>query len=627
MSEYRARSILLIMVLVAQALAPTSVSAKLKIFSRSKSTIHLVELRSSPPDSPIAYERLIINSDSTSDRIVEHEQRPTRFIVKIKGKYKKDFSHGLKEGTALLAGIKLSPENKPRKIELIPRTTVDIAFLPRDSATRFSVTIYDKKRLVNAIRNARDSGDHQALATIRQQATDLNIPFDIYDNAPPSGAEQTPETGDRIADDITVQPVEPTVKPEGVTTEPPPAPSAERQEPVVEPRVPVAEPLGATAEYVISPDFSEGLRKFHTRDFEEAIPYLERHIASNRNDLESIFTCAIAHIEAGSYTKAKVYLEWLSHTKNPDPVVEYYLGQVYLHTDAYARAGACFDLAAHLAPGRFSDIDFYLGFAFHELEQYEDAKAAFKSFLNQDPSNAEFRKRAHQFLDRLDPPTDLSRNSDASATAPPDRDRLRDQDRKEVPGSAGDAHTQSTRSAEIPQKPESATVTPEPVIEAENAEASSETPGDSYIPNLADIPLTGYRRSSTRLGTLANHVVILHFWASWCAPCREEMPSLRRFYEQDYPRLKERGLRLVTVTNDHEDDKLEKFMAEVMTDVPPEFAIYKDPHYVVNEAFGLGGELPHTLVLNGQGHALHTSPGMLDWQNPDFLAMLSSFLD
>src|SRR5690554_4912180 len=65
----------------------------------------------------------------------------------------------------------------------------------------------------------------------------------------------------------------------------------------------------------------------------------------------------------------------------------------------------------------------------------------------------------------------------------------------------------------------------------------------SVAPDYAAVDLEG---NAVRLSDFDGEVVLLNIWATWCPPCREEMPSMQRLYEAAGPK----GLRMVAVSID-----------------------------------------------------------------------------
>jgi len=113
-------------------------------------------------------------------------------------------------------------------------------------------------------------------------------------------------------------------------------------------------------------------------------------------------------------------------------------------------------------------------------------------------------------------------------------------------------------------------------------------------------------------------VVVLNFWATWCAPCKQEMPTLAALAE----RFADRPLAVVTLAMDRAGpDRLRAFMAEVGAESLP---ILHDPKMATAPLLEIRG-LPLTLVVDGQGNEVYRHAGFADWSAPavvDFLEQL-----
>ncbi|MEX2499854.1 MAG: TlpA disulfide reductase family protein [Wenzhouxiangellaceae bacterium] len=116
-------------------------------------------------------------------------------------------------------------------------------------------------------------------------------------------------------------------------------------------------------------------------------------------------------------------------------------------------------------------------------------------------------------------------------------------------------------------------------------------------------------------------VVLLHFWASWCIPCRDEMNSLAEFWRHEYPELAEDGLRVVTISNDVRDKDLERFASEFELAFP----LYYDPYSRLTSRYGVRG-LPSTVVLDADGNVVEQILGGQDWLATGFIQRLRSLL-
>jgi thiol-disulfide isomerase/thioredoxin len=123
-----------------------------------------------------------------------------------------------------------------------------------------------------------------------------------------------------------------------------------------------------------------------------------------------------------------------------------------------------------------------------------------------------------------------------------------------------------------------------------------------------EVSLTDYR----------GKVVFLNFWATWCPPCKEELPSmdmLQRRYKDD-------GL-LVVALNDYEKKKVvKKFLAD--TDFS--FKVLYDPSGKVSEGYR-ASFLPTTFFINRDGDVVARAMGFRDWDSPEAHKVIEELLE
>jgi peroxiredoxin len=142
-------------------------------------------------------------------------------------------------------------------------------------------------------------------------------------------------------------------------------------------------------------------------------------------------------------------------------------------------------------------------------------------------------------------------------------------------------------------------------------QAMAKLEADDQLRQKADFTLTDLQGRSWTLHELRGKVVLVNFWATWCPPCRKEMPDLEALYN----RFKDQGLVILAIS-DEEAGKVQPFITERKITYP----VMLDPGRKVNEMFQVEG-IPKSFVYNRAGKLVAQSIDMRT--RGQFLQMLA----
>ncbi|MDR2478561.1 MAG: redoxin domain-containing protein [Treponema sp.] len=123
--------------------------------------------------------------------------------------------------------------------------------------------------------------------------------------------------------------------------------------------------------------------------------------------------------------------------------------------------------------------------------------------------------------------------------------------------------------------------------------------------------------TNQRLSDLRGKVVFLNFWATWCGPCRMEMPSMEAVYQ----RLKDQGFAILAVNVGESRDQVAPFMRETKLSFPAAL----DEKGIIGGHYGVQA-LPTTYILDRRGLIVARMVGSIDWNQPGIIAAFESLL-
>jgi peroxiredoxin len=135
----------------------------------------------------------------------------------------------------------------------------------------------------------------------------------------------------------------------------------------------------------------------------------------------------------------------------------------------------------------------------------------------------------------------------------------------------------------------------------------------------AAFKLTDLSGDPVSLADLRGKVVFLNIWATWCAPCREEMPSMEKLYQRLHGN---KGFVMLAVS---QDTSGRTEVASYVKKHGYHFDVLLDPKNSVAEAYNVTG-VPETFIIDGAGRIVAHHSGAFDWSQPEIRDALEELL-
>ena len=137
---------------------------------------------------------------------------------------------------------------------------------------------------------------------------------------------------------------------------------------------------------------------------------------------------------------------------------------------------------------------------------------------------------------------------------------------------------------------------------------------DKPAPKFSLVDTEGKR---VELAAMEGQVVFVNFWATWCPPCREEMPSMLRLHQK----MQGKPFTLVTVLVNDDPANAAAFYKSIGGVLPT----LLDPDQAVANAYGITG-VPETFIVDKQGVLRKKVIGGWSWDSPDAEKLLNQYL-
>lgn len=123
-------------------------------------------------------------------------------------------------------------------------------------------------------------------------------------------------------------------------------------------------------------------------------------------------------------------------------------------------------------------------------------------------------------------------------------------------------------------------------------------------------------RTVTR-SNFGGKVLVLNFWASWCSPCIEEMPSLNEFQKT----FADKGVVVLAVSVDQSAQAYSRYVSRLK----PAFLTAHDPEGRISADYGTS-KYPETYIITSDGKVVEKVISNRDWMDPAFLNQIKSLL-
>ena len=135
----------------------------------------------------------------------------------------------------------------------------------------------------------------------------------------------------------------------------------------------------------------------------------------------------------------------------------------------------------------------------------------------------------------------------------------------------------------------------------------------------SDVTFIGEDGQDMTLADYQGKHIVLNFWATWCAPCRKEMPHLSALQDA----MGGDQMEVVTIaTGRNPLPVMQRFLAEIEVDNLP---LHTDPRQSLARSLGVLG-LPVTIILDPEGNEIARMQGDADWSSENAMAILQALI-
>lgn len=133
------------------------------------------------------------------------------------------------------------------------------------------------------------------------------------------------------------------------------------------------------------------------------------------------------------------------------------------------------------------------------------------------------------------------------------------------------------------------------------------------------LKLNDINGQSHDLAALKGKVVLINFWATWCPPCRREMPSMARLAKK----LSGKSFIVLAVDIGEDADTIQNFISQLDSSLP--FPILLDPDGKIMQTWKISG-LPMTHLIDRNGRIAYSAVGGREFDHPEIEQLVRNLL-
>ena len=135
--------------------------------------------------------------------------------------------------------------------------------------------------------------------------------------------------------------------------------------------------------------------------------------------------------------------------------------------------------------------------------------------------------------------------------------------------------------------------------------------------DVGDFTVESAKGGSASLSKAKGKLVLLNFWATWCPPCRAEMPSIQKLWDK----RKDKNFTIIAVSVGEQKDTVTKFVADNHYSYP----IFLDPSGQLGSAFN-ASSIPTTYIIDKDGKVIAGTQGGREYDSAEVLAAFDELM-